>query len=152
VAAVLPDLLPDRDEGAAVSGPGNDPGRILGRGIAFPPRLGADGRLAFSEGEQNIREAIEIVLRTEPGERQQLPAFGGGVEQLLFEPNTPLTYREAEQRIADALASWEPRITVDSVDVDPDGHDPEAATATVTFKLVVTQAHASITIGGGGAA
>jgi uncharacterized protein len=131
---------------------GADPGQVLGRGIAFPPRLGADGRLAFSEGEQNVRESIEIVLRTEPGERQQLPSFGGGVERLLFEPNAPLTHRETEQRIANALNSWEPRITVDSVDVDPDAVDTEAATASVTFKLVATQVRARITLAGGGAA
>jgi uncharacterized protein len=129
-----------------------DPGRVLGRGIGFPPRLGADGRLAFSEGEQNVREAIEIVLRTEPGERQQLTTFGGGVERLLFEPNAPVTHREVEQRIANALTAWEPRITVDAVDVDPDVGDPEGATATVTFKLVATQTRASITIGAGGTA
>ena len=44
-----------------------DAGTILGRGIAFPPRIGADGRWAWSEGEPNIREAIQVVVLTEPG-------------------------------------------------------------------------------------
>jgi uncharacterized protein len=149
VAAVLPDLLPDRDEGAAMTA---DPGRVLGRGIAFPPRLGPDGRLAFSAGEENVREAIEIVLRTEPGERQQLPAFGGGVERLLFEPNAPVTHRQAERRIAEALAAWEPRIVVESIDVEADTGEAESATATIAFKLVATQVRASVTIAGGGTA
>jgi phage baseplate assembly protein W len=146
VDAVLPDLLPDREEGGVM----NDPGRVLGRGIAFPPRLGPDGRLALSEGEQNVREAIEVVLRTEPGERPRRPGFGGGVERLLFEPNAPLTHRETEQRIAEALGSWEPRIAVSEVEVEPDTLDPEAATATIAFKLIATQVRASITVAGSG--
>ena len=40
-------------------------GRSLGRGISFPPRVGPDGRLAWSAGEQNIREAIRVILMTE---------------------------------------------------------------------------------------
>ena len=38
-----------------------DSGNLLGRGIAFPPRVGSDGRLAWSEGEANIRDAIRVI-------------------------------------------------------------------------------------------
>ena len=55
-----------------------DEGQIYGRGLAFPPHVGADGRLAWSDGEANIREGIEIVLKTEEKERINLPAFGAG--------------------------------------------------------------------------
>ena len=63
-----------------------DIGRLLGRGIAFPPRVGADGRIAWSEGEVNVREAIRIILMTDEGERLQRRQFGGGLASLLFEP------------------------------------------------------------------
>jgi len=46
-----------------------DQGRIFGRGMSFPPRVGADGRVAWSEGEVNVRESIRIILMTEPRER-----------------------------------------------------------------------------------
>ena len=55
-----------------------DAGRLFGRGISFPPRVGPDGRVAWSEGEVNVREAIRIILMTEPRERLRLPEFGGG--------------------------------------------------------------------------
>ena len=39
-----------------------DTGKLFGRGISFPPRVGPDGRVVWSEGEANVRECIEIVL------------------------------------------------------------------------------------------
>ena len=43
-----------------------DGGQLYGRGMSFPPRVGPDGRIAWSEGETNIRESIQIILLTEP--------------------------------------------------------------------------------------
>jgi len=114
-------------------------GAVLGRGIAFPPRVGPDGRVAWSEGERNIREAIEIVLKTDRNERLRLAEFGGGLPRFLFEPNTPATRHQLADRVRKALDAWEPRITVQSVDVAEDPEDAEAAVATVLYKLVATQ-------------
>ena len=116
-----------------------DAGRVFGRGISFPPRLGPDGRMLWSEGPPNIRECIRVTLLTEAGERVQLPAFGGNLRPLLSEPNTVSTRRLAQQRIEQALRQWEPRIAVESVDVDEAPDDPAAAVATVTYRLVATQ-------------
>ena len=123
-----------------------DRGRILGRGISFPPRVGADGRIAWSEGEENIRDAIRIILGTERNERLRLPDFGAGLKRYLFEPNTVATRHQLHERILRALAAWEPRIAVDSVDVDEDPDDPEAAIATIAYKLVATQVTDRITV------
>jgi phage baseplate assembly protein W len=127
-------------------------GNVLGRGIAFPPRVGPDGRIAWSEGETNIREAIRIVLMTTPGERIRRSAFGAGLEQFLYEPNTTTTRRSIEDRITRAITAWEPRVSLEAVDVDEDPIDPAAATATVTFRIVATgvieRVSASISLGG----
>jgi phage baseplate assembly protein W len=123
-----------------------DAGRIFGRGLKFPPRLGPDGRLLWSEGEENIREAIRVVLMTEPRERLRLPDFGGGLRSFLFEPNTPATRQRIQDRIQRALAAWEPRIRVESVSVDADPADPRAAVATITYKLVATQAREQLSL------
>jgi len=114
-------------------------GRIFGRGISFPPRVGPDGRVAWSEGELNIREAIRVILMTELRERIRAPEFGGGLGRYLFEPNTVTTRHQIQQRITRALAQWEPRIEVESVNVEPDESDPQAAVAVITYKLVATQ-------------
>ena len=123
-----------------------DAGRLYGRGIAFPPRVGADGRIAWSEGEVNIRENIEIILRTEERERINLPAFGGGLRRFLFEPNTVTTRFQIQDRITRALQQWEPRVTVSSVDVEEDPRDPQSAIATVHYQLVATQAAAQVSL------
>lgn len=114
-------------------------GEVLGRGISFPPRLGTDGRVSWSEGETNIRESVRVVLMTAPGERLRRATFGAGLDTFLFEPNTTMTRRQLEDRITRALTTWEPRISLESVDVDEDPADLSAAIATVTFRIVATQ-------------
>lgn len=123
-----------------------DPGRILGRGISFPPRVGADGRVAWSAGEDNVREAVEVVLKTELLERLRLPEFGGGLGRFLFEPNTATTRRQIKDRIVKALAVWEPRIRVEAVAVDEQRDDPQAAIATIVYRLVATQAQERVSL------
>jgi phage baseplate assembly protein W len=113
---------------------------VLGRSLSFPLRPGADGRLVWSEGEQNIRESIAVILKTEPGERIALPDFGAGLSGLLFEPNNPATHARIEHLITRALAQWEPRIAVETVDVVPDPVQASSALATVTYRLVATGA------------
>ena len=113
-------------------------GKILGKGISFPPRIGADGRVVWSEGEENVRESIRVILMTELNERIHLPEFGGGLNRFLFEPNTVTTRQLIRDRIMKALAQWEPRITVQSVTVEPDPEDLQAAIATIYYTLVAT--------------
>jgi phage baseplate assembly protein W len=142
VDAVPAHLLPDRIEGEAVS----EAGVLFGRGIAFPPRVGPDGRVAWSEGEANIRDAIRVILLTDRNERLRLPDFGAGLGRFLFEPNTVATRRALEERIVRALAAWEPRLAVESVEVEPDPDDAEAAIATIEYKLVATQVRERTTL------
>ncbi len=123
-----------------------DAGSLLGRGIAFPPRVGSDGRVAWSAGEANIRDAIRVILGTDRNERLRLPDFGAGLGRFLFEPNTVATRHQLEQRILHALAAWEPRIVVEGVDVVADPDDPEGAIATITYRLVATQVSATISV------
>jgi phage baseplate assembly protein W len=123
-----------------------DAGVILGRGISFPPRVGGDGRIVWSAGEDNIRDAIRIILGTERNERLRLPEFGAGLRRYLFEPNTTATRHRLEDRILRSLAAWEPRIAVESVDVEEDPDDAESAIATIQYKLVATQVRDRITV------
>lgn len=124
----------------------NTIGKILGKGISFPPRVGPDGRVAWSDGEVNVRESIRIVLMTEQSERLRLPSFGGSLSRFLFEPNTVTTRRLIQDRITRELAQWEPRIRVQSVDVDADPSDSQAAVATITYQLVATGARERVTL------
>jgi phage baseplate assembly protein W len=130
-----------------------DAARLYGQGMGFPPRVGPDGRIAWSAGEDNVRESIRIILMTEPGERLRLPQFGAGLGRFLFEPNTVATHAQIAERIRDALVRWEPRVRVQDVQVMADRDDPQAAIATLTYRLVATQAleRVSLAVSVGGA-
>jgi hypothetical protein len=123
-----------------------DPGQLFGRGIAFPPRIGSDGRVQWSAGEENVRDAIRILLVTRPGERIFLPDFGAGLDRSLFEPNTVTTRQVLKDRIQTTLQQWEPRIAVESVAVEADPADAQAAIATITYQLIATQARERISV------
>lgn len=124
-----------------------DAGKILGRGMSFPPRVGPDGRIAWSEGDANVRESIRVILLTNLRERVMLPEFGGGLAGYLFEPNTVATRHQIRERILRALERWEPRVDVESVTVDADPADADAAIATIVYKLVATQARERVSLG-----
>jgi Bacteriophage baseplate protein W len=117
-----------------------DAGALIGRGMSFPPRVGPDGRIAWSQGEANVRESIQVILSTERLERVMLPDFGGGLGAYLFEPNSAATRHRLAEAIAAALADWEPRIAVEGVAVDEDPADPQSVVAAISYRLVATQA------------
>lgn len=123
-----------------------DGGQLYGRGMSFPPRVGQDGRIAWSEGETNIRESVRVILLTEEKERTRLPNFGGGLQRFLFEPNTVATQSQIQDRITKALQLWEPRILVSQVDVQQDPSDPQAAIASIAYQLVATQVQQTVTL------
>ena len=68
-----------------------------------------------------------------------LTDFGGKLRKFLFEPNTVATRHRILEEIQNALTLWEPRITVQSVAVDPDPDDPRAAVVTLQYQLVASQ-------------
>src|SRR5688500_4735512 len=96
---------------------------IFGQGLGFPPRVGADGRLAWSEGEENVRESIRVILLTEPGERLLRQDFGCGLRRFLFEPNTVTTRALIREAVTNAIKAREPRVAVEDVTVEADEED-----------------------------
>lgn len=123
-----------------------DQAQVYGRGMSFPPRIGPDGRMAWSAGEANIREAIYVILMTQFRERLSQPDFGGNLTTFLFEPNTVATRHLIQTQIARALARWEPRIAVEAVAVEPDPADPQSAVATISYQLVSTRARERVSL------
>jgi uncharacterized protein len=117
-----------------------DAGKLFGRSVAFPPRIGGDGRMAWSEGSQNIRESIQIILQTEVGERLMLRSFGAGLGRFLFEPNTTANRSLIRERVENALRLWEPRIRLRHVQVEEDPQNPQQVVMILDYELVTTGA------------
>ena len=96
---------------------------FLGCGWSLPLAPTRDGRLAFADGPEKVRQSIYIILSTDPGERVMRPSFGCGLSRYLMRPNNTATRTLIQRDVENALASWEPRISVSSVIVSP-GDDP----------------------------
>ena len=87
------------------------------------PLRPTEGRLEWIGGMDLVRQSIETILDTEPGERIMLPGFGCGLRRYLMAPNTVSTRAAIQQDVETALTTWEPRIRVIEVSVVP-GEQP----------------------------
>jgi phage baseplate assembly protein W len=117
---------------------------LFGQGLGFPPRVGADGRLEWAVGEENVRQSIRIILLTEPGERLMREGFGCGLRRFLFEPNTVATRQLIRERITESIGRWEPRVTVEEVSVLEDPDNLRRINIKILFRLRATQAVESL--------
>jgi uncharacterized protein len=87
-----------------------DSRRFLGVGWKFPIRINARGGLSYSRHEQDIEEAIWIILSTSKGERVMEPNFGCGIHDYVFAPNNPATRGSIAFEVEKSLSEYEPRI------------------------------------------
>src|SRR5262245_32736136 len=101
-----------------------DPTRaFLGVAWAFPPQLEADGSIAEAVYEEDVRQAIRIIIFTNRGERLMRPDFGAGLNEFVFEPVSTATMALIENRVREALIAWEARIDVLEVGVTSDASE-----------------------------
>ena len=90
---------------------------FLGTGWAFPLQVNALGQVSMSQYEQDIKEAIWIILSTRKGERVMRPDFGCGIHDFVFAVMNTSTLTLAENSVREALTLWEPRIDLTGVSV-----------------------------------
>lgn len=95
---------------------------VLGRGFAFPLRVGPTG-VGESAGVARVEESIRLILGTQHGERVMRPTFGANLKSLVFAPNNATTASLASYYVTQALTAWEPRIDVLEVLVTNDAAD-----------------------------
>lgn len=108
---------------------------FLGRGWAFPPRLDGTGDIALIEAEEDIRQAIRIILETTPGERPMRPDFGVGLRKMVFAPLSRGTLSVVQFRVEQALIKWEPRIDVQMVKVSVDLAEPGRLLIEINYRV-----------------
>jgi len=111
---------------------------ILGSGVGFPLRVDARGDLALSRREEDVREAITVILGTAPGERPMRPEFGCGIHDYVFETLDPYVLGRLEIEIRRALDRWEPRVRVVSVEFDTSGADRGELLIEIAYTLKPT--------------
>src|SRR6516165_11212812 len=85
--------------------------------IDFPYHFDSRGRTAGAGTDDHVRDMIELLLFTSPGERVMRPDFGCGLLDLAFEPNSPELAASLQISIQAALQRWlGDVITISSLD------------------------------------
>ena len=95
-------------------------GEFIGSGWKFPLATTPTGGIALVDGDQEIREAIRLILSTAYGERPMRPQFGCGIHDHVFANADGTTAGLISFEVKRSLARWEPRITVSDVVVSID--------------------------------
>jgi phage baseplate assembly protein W len=83
--------------------PAPTPGRL---DVAFPFAVDGRGRTAEAGYDNHVRDMIELLLFTRPGERVMRPDFGCGLADLVFAPNSPELAASVQISIQAALQRW----------------------------------------------
>ena len=110
---------------------------FLGVGWAFPPNP-TGGSLRFARYEEDIEQAIQIILLTSRGERVMLPEFGAGLRDFVFEPNSDATRARIQESVRKALVDWEPRIDLERVEVTESDEGPNVVLIHVDYVVRAT--------------
>lgn len=98
--------------------------------IAFPFHVDRRGRTAAAGRDAHVRDLVEQVLFTSPGERVMRPGFGCGLLDLVFTPNSPELASALELSVQAALQRWlGDLIEVEGLDVVTD-EGPDGAAGT----------------------
>jgi uncharacterized protein len=112
---------------------------FLGRGWKFPPEIDSStGRFKTAEYEEDIREAIYIILMTKYHERIMMPEFGSNIQEYVFSQKDFTTLNLLKQEVMDALIRWEPRIMNVEVEIEEDGRDTNKLNINIKYTARAT--------------
>ncbi|MBG6166030.1 phage baseplate assembly protein W [Labrenzia sp. EL_195] len=91
--------------------------RFIGTGWGFPPTF-ENGAVEMTQGIQNIRESLRIILTTTLGERLMRPDFGCRIKEEVFGPMNSTRLTMIETVIRRAILLHEPRVEAKRVAVE----------------------------------
>ncbi len=107
---------------------------VLGTGIAFPLHL-EDGKLALASDDEDVAQAVLLILSTAPGERPMRPEFGCALNELAFDRVDTQTTGRIERAIRMALDRWEPRIEIEGIEFDLNRANDGTVEIELTYRL-----------------
>jgi phage baseplate assembly protein W len=101
--------------------------------VAFPIHFDARGRTAAASDDVHIRELLEQVLFTTPGERVNRPTFGSGLLQLVFAANNDALAAATQLAVQGALQQW----LGDLIEIEAVRVERDDATLQVTLQYFI---------------
>ena len=112
-----------------------DQRRFLGRGVKFPLQVDPrTGKFAMVSQEEDIREAIGIILNTVQGERVMRPEFGSNVMDYVFAPSSSTSRQSMAAVVREQLQYQEPWIT----DVEVKCRENDQFTGSLVMEVAYT--------------
>lgn len=111
---------------------------FLGIGWKYPIKVDENKQIALSRYEEDIKEAIRIILGTVKGERIMRPDFGCGIHELVFAPINTSTMSLVENSVREALTTWEPRIELIKVEVSPEASEEGKLLVSIDYRVRAT--------------
>jgi Bacteriophage baseplate protein W len=104
--------------------------------LDYPYRFDARGRTASTSADDHIRDLLEQVLFTSPGERVNRPTFGSGLMQLVFAPASDELATVTQFLVQGSLQQWLGEL-LQVEDVDVQVREAELA-VTVAYRIRAT--------------
>ena len=111
---------------------------FIGRGFAWPMGVDHTGSIRLTGGAEDLDASLRVILVTAPGERLMRPQFGCRIWDLLFEPVTPELMGMIAFHVRNAVAQWEPRVEVDTVDAQQDPKDASLVRIAIGYRVKAT--------------
>lgn len=105
--------------------------------VAHPFRIDGRGRTASADHDEHVRDLIEQILFTSPGERVNRPNFGSGLLQTVFAPAGDEIAAALQQQIQAILQHW----LGDAARIETVLLETSESTIVVTVRYVVKHAH-----------
>ena len=115
-----------------------DPKAFLGVGWSFPIAVEGNGVIETAAYEEDIRQAIRIIVLTNRGERVMRPDFGAGLHAYVFEPLSTTTMELVRFRVEEALLTWEARIDIVELSVTTDDSEHNKLLIDLTYRVRAT--------------
>ena len=106
-------------------------------GITLPIQFGNTYFNQSFQTKDQVKSNIKNLLLTKKGERILQPEFGSGLQELLFEFNDDNLETKIEETINQALETWLPYVTVDSIDIEQTNElkDRNRVNVSITFAV-----------------
>ncbi|MEO8017668.1 MAG: GPW/gp25 family protein [Pseudomonadota bacterium] len=112
---------------------------FLGRGWSYAVAQNGPGEdVLLAAHEEDVRQAVRIILETGRGERVMRPDFGAGLEEFLFEPVNTTTCSLIRHRVEESLHTWEPRIRIEALDVLTNRAEPGRIDIVLEYSIRAT--------------
>lgn len=109
---------------------------FLGTGWSFPPTFQLGGaEVVMVSGEEDIHQSLHILLSTRLGERVMQDDFGCALDSVVFEEIDQGLINTLNRSISDAILYYEPRITLDQLDVDESAEQPGLLLISLTYTI-----------------